>query len=175
MYEIFRDRNKRSECGTVERIIDHRYRARIEFSANISNFIVHEAGKRVWNVSSRNITGQLRFTFPAHQIICYNIKHLCRSTISLQVCYSGVLSWPSGGDTFTKISLCAVSFERLANFSARRRARFASRMLSPFKGAEGRTGTRLVFNGAWLFRIWHMDVLYIYTKSTLENSGRVPG
>ena len=69
----------------MERIIDHRYRARIEFSANISNFIVHEAGKRVWDVSSRNITRQLRFAFPAHQIICYNIKQLCRSTISQSV------------------------------------------------------------------------------------------
>ena len=55
MYEIFRDRNNRSERDTVGRIIGHRYRARIEFSANVSNFIVHDAGKTVWNVSSRNI------------------------------------------------------------------------------------------------------------------------
>ena len=55
MYEISRDWKKTSEWGAVEKIIDYRYRERIEFSANISNFIVHEAGKRVWNVSSRNI------------------------------------------------------------------------------------------------------------------------
>ena len=47
----------------MERVIGHRYRAEIEFSANISNFVVHGAGKRVWNVSSRNIDKQLWFVF----------------------------------------------------------------------------------------------------------------
>ena len=82
MYEIFRDRNTRSQCGAVERIIGHRYRARIELSANTGDFIVHETGKRFWNVSSRHIARQLRFAFPAKRMICYTIKHLSRSTVS---------------------------------------------------------------------------------------------
>ena len=82
MYEILRDWNNRSELDTVERIIGHRYRARIEFSANIGNSIFHETGKNVWNVSSRNVATPLPFAFPAQQIICHTIKQLSRSTVS---------------------------------------------------------------------------------------------
>ena len=66
----------------MERTIGHRYRARIEFSANISNFIVHEAGKRVWNVSSKNIARLLRFAFPVQRIIFYTIKQLSKNAVS---------------------------------------------------------------------------------------------
>ena len=67
----------------MERVIGHRYRAEIEFSANISNFGVHETAKRLWNVSSRNVDWQLWFTFPAQQIICYTITQLSRNTVTL--------------------------------------------------------------------------------------------
>ena len=69
--------------GTMERIIGHgRYRAKIKFSANTGNFKVQETGKRVWNVSSRNVARQLQLTFTAQQIIYYTIKQLSTSIVS---------------------------------------------------------------------------------------------
>ena len=78
MYEISRDWKKTSEWGAVEKIIDYRYRERIEFSANIGNDIVHETGKRVLSVSSKNVARQLQFAFPAQQ------KNLLHHNTTLQ-------------------------------------------------------------------------------------------
>ena len=111
LYDIFRHWSKRSKRNDMERIMCHMSRARIVFSTSIGNFIMHETGKRVWNVVCRNAARQLRFAFPAKHLLNFAEVHLANCDINY-------LSLPSDGGSNLRCLTVLFACWRSGLFSA---------------------------------------------------------